>query len=65
MAKYGVVHYSQTDEFKEKYRNTVMEKYGEYPMFKHVNRSKGEIQVFDFVKDVIGESCEVITNDRT
>ena len=65
MEKYGVRHYSQTDEFKKKYWNTVMKKYGEYPIFKHVNRSKGEISVFDFVNPLIGESCEIITNDRT
>ena len=65
MRKFGVVHYSQTDEFKEKYRNTVMKKFGEYPMFRHMNRSKGELQVFEFVKTIIGESIEVMTNDRT
>jgi hypothetical protein len=45
--KYGVNNYSQTDEFKEKYKKTLMDRYGvEHPMHSDVIFSKQQESAF-------------------
>lgn len=46
--KYGVDHYYQTDDFKQKAANTCMERYN-HPFYPVNNTSKSELEVLEFL----------------